>query len=158
MPKCRFYLIPAYEQNHIRIFPCMDRIADAGRKMRIRESPWVYNMDSVEYRHLYQTIIFTMVRSMAKAMLTNLLTVPWYGNFLLLSTNWPILIIWVRHVPWYAYFFPKSASRDKKYQVFFIGPVGCQCKWRGQEFILNETVFLGSKQSWSGMKNVPLNN
>lgn len=118
----------------------------------------VYNMDSVEYRQMYQTIIFTMVRSMAKAMLTNLLTVPWYGNFLLLSTNWPILIIWVRHVPWYAYFFPKSASRDKKYQVFFIGPVGCQCKWRGQEFILNETVFLGSKQSWSGMKNVPLNN
>lgn len=118
----------------------------------------VYNMDSVEYRHLYHTIIFTMVRSMAKAMLTNFLTVPWLGNFLLLSTNWPILIIWVRHVPWYAYFFPKSASRDKKYQVFFIGPVGCQCKWRGQEFILNETVFLGSKQSWSGMKNVLLNN
>lgn len=76
MPKCGLYLIPAYEQNHIHIFPCMDRIADAGRKMRIREAGYrVYNMDSVEYRHLYQTIIFTMVRSMAKAMLTNLLTV-----------------------------------------------------------------------------------
>ena len=86
-------------------------------KMRIRESSYfgifcaLYNMISMKYRHVYQMIILTMVRSMSKHMLNNLMVVARYRNFLLLSTNWPILNIWLSHVPRYAYFFHRVLEK-----------------------------------------------
>ena len=44
-------------------------------------------MTSVEYRHINRMIILTMVRSIFRYILYNLLAVAWYRNFLLLSVN-----------------------------------------------------------------------
>ena len=80
-------------------------------QIRIRENPCfhifpgVFNTTSVEYRHIYRMIILTMVRSLFRCILCNLLAVAWYRNFLLLSINWPILIIWLNSVSLYIYFF-----------------------------------------------------
>ena len=80
-------------------------------QIRIRENPCfdifhsVLNMVSVQYRHVYRMIIPTMVRSFFRHILYDLLTVAFYGNFLLLSINWPVLIIWLSNIPLYAYFF-----------------------------------------------------
>ena len=46
-----------------------------------------------------------MVRSFCRHILYNLLAVAWYENFLLLSLNWPIIIIWLSDVPSHTYFF-----------------------------------------------------
>ena len=62
-------------------------------QIRIRENPCfdifhaVFNMISVEYRHVYRIIILTLVRSFFSHILYSLLAVAWYGNFLLLSIN-----------------------------------------------------------------------
>ena len=83
---------PVYGQNHrfsqiwIRENPCLD-IFHA-----------VFNMISVEYRHIYRMIILTMSSLIFRHILYNLLAVAWYEDFLLLTINWPILIIWLSTV------------------------------------------------------------
>ena len=73
-------------------------------QIRIRENSCfdifhaVFNMISVEYKHVYRMIILTMSSLVFRHVLHNLLAVAWYGDFLLLTVNWPILIIWLSTV------------------------------------------------------------
>ena len=61
--------------------------------MRITENPCfhifhaVFNMISVEYRHMYPMIILTTVESTFRHILYKFLAVAWHGNFLLLVIN-----------------------------------------------------------------------
>ena len=105
-------------------------------QIRIRENPYfdifhtVFNMISVGYRHVYSMIILTMVRLFFGHILYNLLAKAWYGNFLLLSINWPILIIWLSNVPLYACFFRRVLNIKILSFPHMARELSVQIEWR----------------------------
>ena len=107
-------------------------------------------MISAEYRHVYQLIILPMVKKIFKHVLNNLLTVARYGNFLLVSTNWSIFIIWLIHVPWYAHFLHRVLKI--KILIFSYRARGLSAQMERYEFVLNITVLFLCKYSSCRMK------
>ena len=70
MQKWGLSLIHIFEKVWTKSYPYFDKFYA------------VYNMISVEYRHVYQLVILTMVRSMPKNILNNLLAVDMEFSFI----------------------------------------------------------------------------
>ena len=71
-----------------------------------------------------------MVRLFFGHILYNLLAKAWYGNFLLLSINWPILIIWLSNVPLYACFFRRVLNIKILSFPHMARELSVQIEWR----------------------------
>ena len=113
-----------------------------------------FNMISVEYRHVYRMIILTMVRSISRHILYNLLAVTWFGKVILLSINWPILVILLSNIPLYAYFFHRVL--DIKILSFPHRAWGLSLQMERPIIYVKYNVLFRYQDDWCRTKNVLL--